>query len=91
MEKYDFHGLLKKWQQGGCIQGSVPKGRSVTSGVHQADVLGPVLLSIFINDTDIAIECILSKPVDDTEMVSVLREGMPTRGTMTNLRSKHEP
>lgn len=49
-------------------------------------VLAPVLLSIFINDTVTAIECILSKSADDTELVSALREGMPSRGTMTSLR-----
>lgn len=39
LEKYDLYGLLKRWQLGGCIQGSVPEGRSVTTGVHHRGVL----------------------------------------------------
>jgi len=62
-------GCLHPEGSGQCLKA---KWRSLTSGVLQVSLLGPLLFNIFIKDQDSGIKCTLRKFRDDTKRSGVV-------------------
>jgi len=51
-----------------AVNSSTSKWTLVTSGIPQRQVLGPVLLNIFVGDMDSRMKCTISKFAKDTKL-----------------------
>ncbi len=71
------HNWIKKnWLSNGkqrvVINGTASNWASVTSGVPQGSVLGPILFTVYINDIDVRLSNFISKFVDDTKIGNIV-------------------
>lgn len=90
---YGVRGRLYRWireflkdrQQRVVVCGSASDWQSVTSGIPQGSVLGPILFLIFINDLPDAINCCIKLFADDAKIyaqVNSIEQGKDLQGNI---------
>ncbi len=68
------------------INGTASDWASVTSGVLQGSVLGPVLLIIYINDVDVGLNSFVSKFANDTKIGNSITDDRDRLSLQEDLR-----
>ncbi len=86
------HNWIKNWlsdrKQGVVISGIALDWASVTDGVPQGFVLGPVLFIIYINDINNRLNSFISKFADDTKIGSSIVDDRDRINLQEDLRKK---
>jgi hypothetical protein len=99
--KLEAHGItgsvlkfIESWLSGRrqkvCVGQMDSEWRSVTSGVPQGSVLGPVLFLIYINDLDINLISKLAKFADDTKLCKSMNSLDDMHSLQSDLDRLHE-
>lgn len=78
---YGIKGKIFKWikdfleqrKQRVVVNGTCSGWRSITSGIPQGSVLGPILFLIFINDLPKVVKCLIKLFADDAKLYQVIR------------------
>ena len=85
-----IRGWLTRREQRVQVNGKTSEWGSVTSGVPQGSVLGPLLFIIYINDLDTEVNSDISKFADDTKIGRKITKLDDVRGLQEDLDKLYE-